>query len=303
MKQVQGGRLTRAVNKAPDPDLAGAIAEYYTQVGPDYTAWSRNRNMHFGVWRRGMSLFDREAMLEQMNKEVLAHGMRGPEPRKQLLDLGCGCGAVTRRAAESFPGSTVTGIALAPSELKEAIRRTPPHLADRVRFVTGNYLHLPFREGAFDMAFALESSCYAPGTDKRLLIEEAKRVLRPGGRLVIADAMLRRHPVRSPLTRAALRGIYHAWKLPDLAALPHVLRRIEGLGFDGITVDDVSRNTIPSALHTPAVSIRLLVRQLLAGKITASRYRLQNALVFLPLFIFGLDRRAAGYFIISGTRN
>jgi MPBQ/MSBQ methyltransferase len=292
----------RAVNKAPDRDLAGAIAEYYTQVGPDYAAWSRNLNMHFGIWRRGMSFFDREAMLEQMNKEVLAHGMRAPELPKQLLDLGCGVGAVTRTAAEYFPGSTVTGIALAPSELKEAIRRTPPQLADRARFVAGNYLHLPFREAAFDMAFAVESSCYAPGTDKRSLFEEAKRVLRPGGRLVVADAMLRRHPVRSPLTRAALRGMYHGWKLPELAALPHVLRRLEELGFDGITVDDISRNTIPSALHTPVVSIGFLVRRLLAGKITLSRYRWQHALVFLPLFIFGLDRRAAGYFIISATR-
>jgi ubiquinone/menaquinone biosynthesis C-methylase UbiE len=292
-----------AVNRASDPELTRAIAEYYTEVGPDYAAWSCNLNMHFGVWRRGMSLFDREAMLEQMNKEVLGHGMSAPEPPKQLLDLGCGAGAVARTAAEYFPGSTVTGIALGPPELKRAARLTPRQLSDRVRFVAGNYLCMPFRDGTFDMAFTLESSCYAPGTDKRTLIEEARRVLRPGGRLVIADAMLRRHPVRSPLTRAALRGMYRGWKLPELAALPHVLRRLKELGFSGITVDDISKNTIPSALHTPVVSIGFLVRRLLAGKITLSRYRWQHALVFLPLFIYGLDRRAAGYFIISATRS
>src|SRR5438067_1929851 len=114
----------RCVNRAGDRDLSRAIAEYYTQVGPDYAAWSRNLNMHFGVWRRGMSLFDREAMLEQMNKEVLAHGMRTPGPPKQLLDLGCGVGAVARTAAEYFPQSTVTGIALAPPELKRAVGLT-----------------------------------------------------------------------------------------------------------------------------------------------------------------------------------
>jgi SAM-dependent methyltransferase len=229
--------------------------------------------------------------------------MTASVPLKQLLDLGCGAGAVARSAAEYFRGSRVTGIALAPPELQEATRLTPRHLSDRVRFVAGNYLCLPFRECAFDMAFALESSCYAPGTDKRSLIEEARRALRPGGRLVIADAMLRRHPVRSHLTRAALRGMYHGWKLPELAALPHVLHRLEELGFDDITVDDISRNVIPSALHTPVVSISFLVRRLLAGKITLSRCRWQNALVFLPLFVFGLDRRAAGYFIISATRS
>src|ERR1700730_1100224 len=145
----------RAVNGATDRDLVGSIAEYYTQVSPDYTAWSRNLNMHFGVWRRGMSLFDREAMLEQMNKEVLAHGMRPPEPPKQLLDLGCGAGAVARMAAEYFPGSTVIGIALAPPELKRAARLTPRQLSHRVRFVAGDYLCMPFCGGGFDMAVAL----------------------------------------------------------------------------------------------------------------------------------------------------
>ncbi len=290
------------MNSAGGRGLARAIAEYYTEVGPDYAAWSRNLNIHFGVWRRGMSLFDREAMLEQMNTEVLAQGTRAAAPPKDVLDLGCGAGAVTRRAAQYFPGSKVTGIALAPVELQRAAELTPRHLSHRVLFAGGNYLSLPFREAAFDMAFALESSCYAPGTDKSALIAEARRVLRPGGRLVLADAMLRRHPVRSRLTRAALRGMYQGWKLPELAALPHVLRRLEELGFHDIRVDDVSRNVIPSALHGPAVWIGFLVRRLLAGEIRLSRYRWQHALVFLPLCIFGLDRRAAGYFIISAVR-
>jgi ubiquinone/menaquinone biosynthesis C-methylase UbiE len=242
-------------------------------------------------------------MLEQMNKEVLAHGRSAPNPPRHLLDLGCGVVTVARRAAQYFAGSTVTGIALAPAELKRAVGLTPPQLSERVHFVAGNYLCLPFRGGTFDVAFALESSCYAPGTDKRGLIEEARRVLRPGGRLVIADAMLRRHPVRSALTRAALRGIYRGWKLPELAALPHVLRRLEELRFGRITVDDISRNVIPSALHGPVIWIGFLLRRLLTGKIRLSPYQWQHALVFLPLSIFGLDRRAAGYFIISATRS
>jgi MPBQ/MSBQ methyltransferase len=293
----------RVMNRAGDRDLSGAITRYFTEVGPDYTAWSRNLNMHFGIWRRGMSFFDREAMLEQMNKEVLVHGMQASKPPRQILDLGCGAGTVARAAARYFSESTVAGIALAPPELKRAAALTPRHLSDRVRFVAGNYLCLPFRSGAFDMAYALESSCYAPGTDKRPLIEEARRVLRPGGRLVIADAMLRRHPVRSPLTRAALQGMYRGWKLPELAVLPHVLGILEELGFDGIKVDDISRNVVPSALHGPVVSIGFLLRRLLAGKIALSRNQWQNALVFLPLSIFGLDRKAAGYFIISATRS
>jgi hypothetical protein len=48
-----------------------AFQRYYEEAGPDYAAWSPNFNMHFGFFRRGMNPFDREAMLEEMNLQVL----------------------------------------------------------------------------------------------------------------------------------------------------------------------------------------------------------------------------------------
>lgn len=44
---------------------------YYEEAGPDYAAWSPNFNMHFGFFCQGMNPLNREAMLEQMNYEVL----------------------------------------------------------------------------------------------------------------------------------------------------------------------------------------------------------------------------------------
>src|ERR1700694_883525 len=73
------------------------LEQYYSEAGPDYAAWSREFNMHFGYYRAGINPLRRETMLEQMNAEVLARlKVEGiAEPR--LLDLGCGFGATVRR--------------------------------------------------------------------------------------------------------------------------------------------------------------------------------------------------------------
>jgi hypothetical protein len=72
------------------------LEQYYSEAGPDYAAWSSEFNMHFGFYRAGANPLHREAMLEQMNQEVLARldVDRTAEPR--LLDLGCGLGATLR---------------------------------------------------------------------------------------------------------------------------------------------------------------------------------------------------------------
>ncbi len=66
------------------------LEEYYSEAGPDYAAWSREFNMHFGYYRAGSNPLHREAMLEQMNAEVLARLQLGTNTKPRLLDLGCG---------------------------------------------------------------------------------------------------------------------------------------------------------------------------------------------------------------------
>src|SRR5450432_2845717 len=78
------------------------LEQYYREAGPDYAAWSREFNMHFGYYRAGANPLRRETMLEQMNAEVLARlQLRAEAPR--LLDLGCGLGATLRSFARRLP--------------------------------------------------------------------------------------------------------------------------------------------------------------------------------------------------------
>src|ERR1700730_6459400 len=79
------------------------LEQYYSEAGPDYAAWSREFNMHFGYHRAGVNTLRRESMLEQMNAEVLARLHLDDIAEPRLLDLGCGLGAALRSFARRLP--------------------------------------------------------------------------------------------------------------------------------------------------------------------------------------------------------
>ena len=85
------------------------LEQYYSEAGPDYAAWSREFNMHFGYYRAGANPLHRESMLEQMNAEVLARLHLDDIAEPKLLDLGCGLGATLRSFARRLPSRTPTG--------------------------------------------------------------------------------------------------------------------------------------------------------------------------------------------------
>ena len=99
-----------------------SFQRYYEEAGPDYAAWSPHFNMHFGFYRWGMNPFRREAMLEQMNMEVLNRLHRPTASSAvvsaRVLDMGCGLGATLRSFARHLPHSDLSGITLVPWQLE-----------------------------------------------------------------------------------------------------------------------------------------------------------------------------------------
>jgi MPBQ/MSBQ methyltransferase len=283
---------------------ARPVATYYSETFADYLLWSRRLNMHFGFWRPGINPVDREAMLEQMNREVIARLHLDRWPRPVVIDMGCGVGTGTRSVARVFPGSRPVGLTLVRWQAANARRwaaregeRCPP-------IVVGDYLQAPVRTGVADAAFAIESSCYAPGLSKRGLLAEMARITRRGGRVVVADAMLKRRRASSPVSRAAHYGLCQAWALDTLGHIGSFVDGLHGVGFEDISVEDISVNVLPSSVHAPLVTARFAMdamRSLAAGG-AVSPARVRNALVTVPLMVFAADPTAAGYYMVSATR-
>jgi SAM-dependent methyltransferase len=91
------------------------------------------------------------------------------------LDVGCGGGHFV--AVASGLGWTVTGVELSADQLEHARRRHP-----ELAFVHADATHLPFPDASFDAAYS--TFTHTDFDDFRGAMQEARRALRPGGRLV-----------------------------------------------------------------------------------------------------------------------
>lgn len=105
--------------------------------------------------------------------------------RARVLDVGCGGGQNILNLAERFPDWTFTGLDLAPGQVGRAQRRSRSY-GDRVTFVQGSALDLPFGDGEFDIVLSIASIKHWP--DQPLGLHEMHRVLKPGGHLLVIEA-------------------------------------------------------------------------------------------------------------------
>jgi ubiquinone/menaquinone biosynthesis C-methylase UbiE len=119
-------------------------------------------------------------------------GLRGDE---HILDMGCGRGAVLLMVAQHLTAGRAVGVDLWRSvdQSGNSIEATQGNaiaegVADRIELQTGDMTALPFADNSFDLvlsSLAIHNISGATGREKA--INEAVRVLRPGGRLLIAD--------------------------------------------------------------------------------------------------------------------
>lgn len=129
--------------------------------------------------------------------EMLADlGLQGDET---LLDMGCGRGAVLTMAARLLPGGRAVGVdRWTGDQSGNRPEATGANLvcegvADRCALVTGDVRALPFADGSFDVVVSslavhnVDRHGPPRSPERRLAVDEAVRVLKPGGRLVIAD--------------------------------------------------------------------------------------------------------------------
>ena len=104
-----------------------------------------------------------------------------------VLDVGCGIGGAARHLATQ-QGCRVTGIDLTAEFVRTAtLLSERVGLADRVTFVAGNALDLPFPPASFDLVWTQHAAMNI--ADRPRLYGEMHRVLRPGGRLALHDVL------------------------------------------------------------------------------------------------------------------
>lgn len=153
----------------PEGDKAGMVHGVFTRVASRYDIM--NDLMSGGVHRLW-----KDAMMDWL----------APRAGQRLLDVAGGTGDVAFRFLKRAPGSNAVVCDMTESMLIEGRKRAEAeHQADRLDWVVGDAMALPFADNSFDVysiSFGIRNVTRIPDA-----LREAYRVLRPGGRLMVLE--------------------------------------------------------------------------------------------------------------------
>jgi len=237
------------------------ISRYYDLSEVHYRrVWDLDecRSLHYGYWDASVKNFH-DALLN-INKVMAAHA-NGKEGER-VLDAGCGVGGSALWLAREKDCSVV-GISLNANQVKKASTYARElGLTGRVSFQQKDYLNTGYANSSFDVVWTIESVCYA--NDKGQFLREASRILKPAGRLIVAD-FFKSEDLESDDV-ALVKQWANGWAVNDFATEREFNAKLRENGFEMIENMDV----------TPAImrSAKKLYRSYFVGGIGAKLYAL-----------------------------
>jgi len=218
------------------------------------------RHLHCGFWAEPAQVdgaardwaFAAEEMCRRLFRAAaVADGMR-------ILDVGCGTGGTLAALDAAFDDLSLVGVNIDPRELAVARRRLRARRGGEIELIEGDACAMPLPDAGFDLVLAIESILLFP--NRRRFFGEVRRVLRPGGSLLVVDF----------LPAPALRAVLAAWDVslgklcglivpqPNLRISLAAYRRLAAAtGFRLHSAEDWTRETLPSYPEARRVLRRL----------------------------------------------
>ena len=136
---------------------------------------------------RGYELFGTLAFGGRRNRVFTRlAALSGARPGDRTLDLGCGTGYLTRRMARAVaPTGSALGTDPSTQVIEHARKLAGPQ--DGCTFERGIAEGIEFPDGSFDVVVSSLMVHHLPAPVRPRAVAEMRRVLRPGGRLLLAD--------------------------------------------------------------------------------------------------------------------
>jgi demethylmenaquinone methyltransferase / 2-methoxy-6-polyprenyl-1,4-benzoquinol methylase len=198
---VEDGEKTThfGFREVPEDDKAGLVHGVFSRVAFRYDLM--NDLMSGGVHR-----IWKDAMMDWL----------APRSGQRLLDVAGGTGDIAFRFLRRAPAAEATVLDLTSSMLVEGQKRAESErLADRLSWVVGDAMALPFPDAAFDVytiSFGIRNVTRIGDA-----LSEAFRVLRPGGRLMVLEF--------SQLPNPAMQWVYDRYSFNVIPAMGQAVAR------------------------------------------------------------------------------
>jgi cyclopropane fatty-acyl-phospholipid synthase-like methyltransferase len=228
------------------------VPPYFDFLIEGFRAGQGGRHVHLGYWDEPPPLSSPcsadEFAAAQARLTDLMVALADLRDGHHVLDVGCGFGG-TLEAVSKAADARLCGVNIDRRQLD--LCRSLPIPRARLALVLADACALPFRAESFERIFCVEAMFHF-GSRARFL-SQAAAALRPGGRLVLSDILLRQPPSSAPLGVAAIEAVlrkdYGPWPQPwiDQAAL---IAQAERAGLTLDRVVDLTRQTLPSYRYT-----------------------------------------------------
>ncbi|MGL5032720.1 MAG: methyltransferase domain-containing protein, partial [Microcystaceae cyanobacterium] len=173
-------------------------------------------------------------------------------------------------------------------------------LAAQVHFEVANALEMPFADASFDWVWSLESGEHMP--NKSQFLRECYRVLKPGGRLILATWCHRpTNSLAGPLTadeQRHLQAIYKVYCLPYVIALPDYEAIALDCGFKSLRSDDWSTAVAPfwNQVIDSAINPKAIINLVKSG------WKTVEAALAMPLMQRGYQRGLVRFGVLTAIK-
>lgn len=219
----------------PEKPSIADVGRYYDTLGPFFqTVWGNS--VHFGYWADPTDATQSMAEAQASFTDLMIDHMR-LQSGQRMLDVGCGTGQPAVQLAQKT-GAYVTGITVSSLQLAQATARAQQSsVANLVQFELVDAMALPYADGSFHAVWAFESIFHMPSRVQ--VFREMARVVRSGGRIVVADFVTQR-----PMTDEEIALVYPAFAVSEVGSLEGYITDLKAAGLQVQLCLDVTLNTI-----------------------------------------------------------
>jgi cyclopropane fatty-acyl-phospholipid synthase-like methyltransferase len=216
------------------------IVAFYNDTAWEYRVLWSDSNLHYGFYDDEATTHD--VAIENSNS-VYADKLEVDETAT-VLDIGTGRGGFPTHVAAEY-GAAVHGIDIDPLHVSAARSNARDRgVSAKTEFSIGTYHDIPYPDGTFDAVSGIETVCHSDRKER--VLAEIRRVLKPGGRLMISDGFMSRTELTEP-EAAKLRTVLDGWAVPELAHVSEFRAVLEDLGFTNVAFEDHYEEIIPSS--------------------------------------------------------
>ncbi|OOC11305.1 MULTISPECIES: methyltransferase domain-containing protein [Thioalkalivibrio] len=169
-------------------DVVETARDYYNSADADtfYKMVWGGEDLHIGLYEY------QDEPIGDASRRTVAHMadlLGEPQPEWRVIDMGAGYGGVARYLVENY-GCDVTALNLSEKENERDREINKARKLDhKITVVDGSFEKVDEPDATYDVVWSEDSFLHSPNEDKYKVIQEAARLLKPGGWLIFTDPM------------------------------------------------------------------------------------------------------------------